>query len=150
MPRRFQVTVDGHTYEVEVSELTDASAPALKPASGPVAEKEKASGATPLVDKERAPGARPLVEKERAQPPARTEAQPAAAAAGTVTAPLPGVALEVKVAVGDRVSAGDVLVILEAMKMENEVVAREAGVVQSVHVVPGASVASGDPLVTIG
>lgn len=138
MPRRFQVTVDGHTYEVEVSELTDASAPALKPASGPVAEKE------------RAPGARPLVEKERAQPPARTEAQPAAAAAGTVTAPLPGVALEVKVAVGDRVSAGDVLVILEAMKMENEVVAREAGVVQSVHVVPGASVASGDPLVTIG
>lgn len=128
MPRRFQVTVDGHTYEVEVSELTDshpAAAPVVKPA--PVA----------------GPLARPPVA------PAPTESK-ASSHGGIVAAPLPGVALEVKVAVGDRVSPGDVLVILEAMKMENEIAAPTAGVVRTVHVVPGASVASGDPLVTLG
>jgi biotin carboxyl carrier protein len=124
MPRRFQVTVDGHTYEVEVSELTDTRSPDAAVVKA-------------------APAAESMAR------PAATETQ-ASASGGTVAAPLPGVALEVKVAVGDRVSRGDVLVILEAMKMENEIAAPTAGVVRTVHVVPGASVGSGDPLVTLG
>ena len=77
-------------------------------------------------------------------------ASPAAVAAGTnVDAPLPGNVLNVKVSVGQAVKAGDVLVIIEAMKMENEVAAPCDGVVKQIVANKGAVVATGDTLLVI-
>ena len=80
------------------------------------------------------------------------QAAPSAQAAGegeAVNAPMPGTILDIKVAVGDNVKKGQVLMILEAMKMENEIMAGVDGVVTSVSVTKGASVQSGDALCTI-
>tara|TARA_R110002110_G_scaffold415561_2_gene650849 strand:- start:47319 stop:49121 length:1803 start_codon:yes stop_codon:yes gene_type:complete len=85
--------------------------------------------------------------------PASASPQPAASPTGAVeavTAPLAGNIFNVAVAVGDSVAAGDVIVILEAMKMETEVRASRAGTVAEVHVVAGDSVAVGDALISLG
>ena len=78
-------------------------------------------------------------------------AAPAAPAGGTkVTAPMPGNILDVKVAVGDKVQEGQLVVLLEAMKMENEIFSPAAGSVTAVMVKKGDTVNSNDVLVTIG
>ena len=87
--------------------------------------------------------------KKKAAAPA--PAAPAPVAGGEkINAPMPGNILEVKVATGASVKKGDVLVILEAMKMENEIMAPCDGTVKQVLVNKGATVNSGDPLVVIG
>ena len=68
---------------------------------------------------------------------------------GIVRAPMPGLVVRVEVAVGDQVAAGGGLVIVEAMKMENELRAPGAGVVTTIHVAAGATVEKGAPLVTL-
>ena len=83
-------------------------------------------------------------------PPAPAAAAPVAVAAGTpVTSPLPGNIFAIKVKEGDAVKAGDVLIVIEAMKMENEVCAPSDGVVKQIAVSKGAMVATGDTLVVI-
>jgi biotin carboxyl carrier protein len=79
------------------------------------------------------------------------EAEAAAAVAGpsAVIAPIPGKVVKVHVAVGDEVTAGRPLVVLEAMKMENELTAEQAGVVTAVHVEPGRTVDTGTVLVEL-
>ena len=69
--------------------------------------------------------------------------------AETIKAPMPGTILDIKVQVGDKVSKGQVLAILEAMKMENEIMCPRDGEVVSVQVAKGASVNAGDDLVAI-
>ena len=82
---------------------------------------------------------------------AAASAAPAASGDGkAVTAPLPGTVTKILVAEGDSVSAGDTLLILEAVKMENEIKADCDGVVKSINVTGGATVQAGDALVTIG
>ena len=122
--RKFLVNVNGTSYEVEVEEIAAGAAPAAAPA--PVAA---------------APAAAPA-------PVAAPVAAPAGAA--SVTAPMPGNILDVKVKVGDVVNENTVVIILEAMKMENEIFAGVNGKVTAVNVAKGATVNSGDVLVVIG
>lgn len=87
-----------------------------------------------------------------AAPVSAPAAAPAPAASGAgeaINAPMPGNILAVNVAAGDSVKKGQVLMVLEAMKMENEIMAPRDGVVASVNVTKGATVASGDVLLTL-
>jgi len=131
--RKFNITVNGKTYEVEVEEIGGV-AQASRPVSTP------RPAAAP------APAAKPAA----APAPAAKPAAPAPAGGNTVTAPMPGTVLDIKVNEGDTVSNGQVLLILEAMKMENEIMAPADGKVISVNVAKGASVNAGDVLITIG
>lgn len=126
--KKFNITVNGSTYEVEVEEIggVSAPAPAARPAAAPAP----------------APAAKPAAPK----------AAPKAAPAGgnSITAPMPGTILDIKVKEGDTVKSGQVLVILEAMKMENEIMAPADGKVVSISTNKGASVNAGDVLVVLG
>lgn len=130
--RKFNVNVNGTLYEVEVDEIQAgaAAAPARKPI----------------------PAAAPKAAAPKAATPKAAPARPAAAPAGaeTVKAPMPGNILEVRVKDGQSVQAGDVLFILEAMKMENEIMAPAAGIVSGVAVQKGSAVATGAVLCHIG
>lgn len=100
---------------------------------------------------EGAGGAAPVAAPKAAAPKAAPAPAPAAGAQGgvKVNAPMPGKILAVKASVGQAVKEGDVLLILEAMKMENEVVAPQDGTVASINVSEGSSVESGDVLATL-
>lgn len=135
--RKFNITVNGKAYEVEVEEI------------GGVAAAMPARPAAPAA----APKAAPAP-AAAAPAPAPAPAAPAAAAApvaggSTISAPMPGTVLDIKVAVGDTVKVNDVLMILEAMKMENEIMAPVAGKVAQISVSKGASVNSGDVMIVI-
>ena len=127
MSKKFNIIVDGVAHAVEVEELGGSSAPV---ASAPVAPAPVA-----------APAAAP-------KPAAAPAAPKAAAQAGDGTAPLQGTVLSVDVNAGDSVKAGQTLVVIEAMKMENEIVAPTDGVVKSVAVKKGDNVSAGDLLVS--
>ncbi len=132
--RKFMITVNGSTYEVDVEEVGGgvSAAPAPAPQVAPAPQAAPAAAPAP------APQAAPA---PAAAPPAN---------ATTVTAPMPGSIVSVRVKVGDTVNQGDVLCVLEAMKMENEIVAPSAGKVVAVNATQGASVNSGEALVSIG
>ena len=130
----YNVTINDKVYEVEV-------------------EKGKANLIrTTAVQAAPAPAAAPVAAAPAAAPAPVAPAAPAASVqAGTtpVNSPMPGTILDVKVAVGQTVKEGDLVVILEAMKMENEIYAPGAGTVAQVLTSKGASVDTGAPLVTI-
>ena len=109
-----------------------------------VSVEETAAGAAPV-----APAAAPAPKAAPAPAAAAAPAAPAAAGAVEVKAPMPGNILDVKVSAGASVKAGDVLVILEAMKMEKEILAPQDGTVASVNVNKGDTVNSGDVLVSM-
>ena len=122
--KRYTVTVNGIPYEVTVEESGAAAAPAPAPVSAPVPS---------------APSA----------PAAKPAAAPAAQGSVKVESPMPGTILDVKTSVGASVNEGDTLIVLEAMKMENEIVAPSSGTVASVAVSKGDSVEAGQVLVTL-
>lgn len=147
----FRITINGKTYEVEVEELggltvqattssSTVSAPSVSP-SAPVS-----SPVSPSVAPASTPTPTPTVKKE-----VKREEAPQAVSGGlAVSAPMPGKILRVNVKEGETVSKGDLLLILEAMKMENEIFAPSSGVVKRVAVSPGDSVNTGDLLVLLG
>lgn len=97
-----------------------------------------------------AAGATPAAPVQAAAPAPAPAAAPVAAGATSVTAPMPGNILDIKVKVGDMVEANTVVIMLEAMKMENEIFAGAAGKVTAINVTKGSTVNSGDVLVVIG
>ena len=125
--KKFNITVNGNTYEVEIEEVKGAAPVAPAPKAAP------------------APAAAPA--PKAAPAPA---AAPAAAGDTTVSAPMPGKIVKLVASVGQQVSAGDTLLILEAMKMQNEIAAPSAGTVKSFAVNAGDSVKPGQAMVVLG
>lgn len=119
--KNLRITVNGTSYDVQVEELSAGSAP-VAPAKAPV------QAATP------APAPAPA---------------PVAGSGEPVKAPMPGVVLDIKVSVGQAVKNGDCLIILEAMKMENEVVAPQDGTIAGINVAAGDSVEAGAVLASL-
>lgn len=128
---KYTITVNGTAYEVEVEEMGGVAAPkAAAPKAAPAA----------------APSAAPKAAPAAAPAPA---AKPVAAGAATISAPMPGKVLEVKVKAGDAVKAGDVLMILEAMKMQNEIMAPADGTISDVRISAGQTVGTGDVMIVM-
>lgn len=132
---KYKVTLNNRTYEVEVEEgkamLVDEYEAYAPAAPAPVA-------AAPVAA---APAAAPAA-------PA-TPAGAALAAGEVVKSPMPGNILKINVSQGQKVNEGDVLIVLEAMKMENEIVATKSGTVAQIVTAKGAVVETGAPLVVI-
>jgi len=138
MSRQYRITVDGTTYQVEVEELGSGAAPAPAPVSA----------AAPAPAPVSAPAAAPA---PVSAPTAAPAAAPAAGGAGSpVTAPMPGKILRVVVSVGAPVKNGDMVLVLEAMKMENEIFAPADGVVKEIRARDGDTVNTGDVMMIIG
>lgn len=122
--KKYNITVNGTTYAVEVEDLGGAPAPAAAYAAPAPAAPAPAAPAAP--------------------------ATPAASAgAANITAPMPGTVLDIKVTEGQAVKAGDTVLILEAMKMENEIPAPSDGTVDKIVASKGSSVNSGDVLIAL-
>jgi len=134
MAKKFRVTVDGETFEVIVEEMGESKTPQVK-------EVKEVKREVPTV---------PVSTPQPTQP-VKKETKKVKVAEGVkvVTAPLPGKVLTVNVSPGKAVKKGDVLLVIEAMKMENEIFAAEDGVVKAVHVSTGQNVETGDPMVEI-
>ena len=135
------VEVNGVSYQIDI--LTEGyTAPAPRPAAKPAAAPAPAPAAAPAAP---APAPQPIA-------PAAPAAEPAAPAGkGTaVQSPLPGVILDIKVAVGDQVKAGQTVAILEAMKMENNINAECDGVITAIKVSKGDNILEGSDIVIIG
>ena len=139
-----RIIVEGYSFEVE---------PAA-PGSVPGQTATPRAAAAPARPTTPAPAAAPAEKKpakKAAAPAAAPAAKPAASAgAGAVLAPIPGVITKVCVAEGEEVKAGQTVVKLEAMKMENDITALTSGVVKQVAVDEGAEVSDGQLLVLIG
>ena len=125
--KKYRITVNGNAYDVEVEELQDK-------ADRPVAS---------------TPQPQPEPAKRGAAPRSKTQPSPkhASSSPKALKAPMPGTILDIKVKEGEAVKKGQVLMILEAMKMENEILASDDGKVKGIYVQKGASVNTGDPLV---
>ena len=119
--KNYTITVNGNVYDVTVEEGTGSAAPAAKAAAHKAAPKAAPKAAAPA-------GAQGAVK---------------------VNAPMPGKILKVNATAGAAVKKGDVLVVLEAMKMENEICAAQDGVIASVEVAVGDMVEGGDVLATM-
>ena len=90
-----------------------------------------------------------VVTESKAQQPTVTTSVPVSASGESIDAPMPGVIVDVKVKVGDTVKEGDLVAVLEAMKMETEIFSSKSGVVSAVNVTKGTQVELGDTIVTL-
>lgn len=125
--KNYTITVNGNVYEVTVEEGT------------------MGAGVAPVA----APKAAPVV-APKAAPAAPKAAAPAGAAGSvSVAAPMPGKVLKINANPGQAVKKGEAIIILEAMKMENEIVAPQDGTIAGVNVTVGQSVEAGDTLATM-
>jgi biotin carboxyl carrier protein len=130
--RMFRVVVNGSEYKVEIEEMVTKNAPQSSPLAATIL-----------------PANNQIKPAAKQQPkPATAKVEPAVAG-GNVIAPMPGTVLQVAVNIGDSVKKGQVLLVLEAMKMENEIMAPTEGVVRELNVNQGVSVNAGDILVVL-
>ena len=128
MLRKFKISIDGKEYLVEMEEIGGVPQPAAPVQS--------------VVQEAPQPQAAPIVPETPAAPVTQAGAE-------AMPSPMPGTILKLLVAVGDTVEENQPLMILEAMKMENEIVAGKSGTVTGIHVTQGEMVNPGDPLITI-
>jgi len=132
---KYVATLNGKKYEVEIERVDEYR---------PLDRGAQASAPAPILAAAPAPKAAPAP-----APAPAPAAAPAAAGGQTVEAPMPGKILDIKVKVGDAVGYGQCVIVMEAMKMETEIVAPAAGTVASINVSTGDSVETGAVLVTL-
>ena len=142
--KEYKYTIDGNTYEVAINEVNDTTAKVT------VNGTEYTVGWEKPVEEKPAVKIQPVVAKPAAAPAA--PATPAAAPVNghAIKTPLPGVIIDVKVNIGDTVAKGQTVVVLEAMKMENNINADRDGKVVAIQVTKGDTVADGAVLVVLG
>ena len=126
---KYRITLDGKTYELEI---------------------ERADGAVAAPAASAAPVKAAPVAAAPAAAPAPAVSAPAAPTSGTVNSPMPGTVLRVFANVGDAVKKGDAVLVLEAMKMENEITAPADGKLSALYVAAGDAVPGGAPLFAVG
>lgn len=127
---RYRITLEGKTYEMDVELISESSAvqPALH---------REAKAAETAPKKETEPAAAPTVPRSDMD------------GAGTVTAPMPGTVIRIAKGEGEIVKAGELVLILEAMKMENEIFSPEDGTIAAMNCAEGSTVATGDILFAV-
>ncbi len=130
--KKFRVLVNGSEYNVEIEELSEGTAAPRPATAAPTPAPSTPKPATPAPAK-----------------PAQAAAATPGAAGGAIIAPMPGTILSVSVEVGAAVTKGQTLLVLEAMKMENEIQAPADGTVQELNVSQGLSVNAGDTLIVL-
>ena len=139
--KRYSFKVNGKQYDVNVNSVEGGVADVTVNGTSYRVELGGETGSAPSA----------VPETATAQAQAAPAKRPDAPSAGSqkVTAPLPGVIIEVSVKEGQAVKAGEKVAVLEAMKMENEIAAPVSGTVTAIHVSKGDSVLEGDPVVTL-
>ena len=125
--KKFSIKVDGVIHEVEVEEIGSSISLPVQNVQQQIPTKQNSSKAE-----------------------TKQNVSKVSAGAGSVVAPLQGTLQSLKVKVGDSVKSGDVVAVIEAMKMENDIPANVSGTVKAIHVSVGAKVSSGDVLLDIG
>ncbi|MFO8057093.1 MAG: biotin/lipoyl-containing protein [bacterium] len=141
--KEYEYEINGKTYQVVIKEVSGDHAK-VEVNGAPYDVRIKGAGASSLKPAEPKPA------QESAPPP--SPQQPSVsppAGEGVLTAPMPGVVIKLLVEVGDRVNTGEAVIIMEAMKMENEIKAAVSGTVKEIFVYGGDSVNTGDKLLRI-
>ena len=150
----YKINVDSMNFEVEVGEITGGTAQVTvngKPYKIIIEGYDNSNGGiitAPVQTSVQAPVNLPVSTKPVV--PAQVARTTAPARAGSIVAPIPGLILDIMVKVGDRVESGDPVVIIEAMKMENNLVTDTTGTVKEINVQKGAQVNTGDLIMIIG
>lgn len=138
---KYKITIDGNDFDVTVN-VTDHNKAKVEVnglAYDVVYESKNVVAPSPVTRKTNAPAA----------PQVQVSAPQAASSASSIKAPLPGTISAINVKVGDQVKRGDTVVVMEAMKMENNIVANKDGKVKTIHVNAGQSVAQDDKLIDL-
>lgn len=146
--KQYKFKINGNDYNVAVNSVSGNIADVTVNGTSYQVEMENTPSA-PVQAATAAPSA-PVAPSAPAAQPAAAPAQKPVTGGKSVTSPLPGVIIAVKVNTGDTVKAGQVVAILEAMKMENEIQAEYDGTVTAVNVAKGDSVLEGAAIVTLG
>ena len=143
--KEYKYKINGAEYNVTINEVTDTTAQVEVNGESYIVEWEKPVAPKPtVVAKPAVPAAKPV-----AAPAAAPAAQAAPAGGYAIKTPLPGVIIDVKVNVGDTVTKGQTVAILEAMKMENNINTDRDGKVAAIAVAKGETVADGAVLITL-
>ena len=149
--KKYQYKVQGVDYDVEIEEVEGNIAKVNVNGIPFEVELKQPINPTSSLNKVKVEAPKPVAKAPAAAPAAAPAPTPAPAGAGTaIKSPLPGTITDVKVNVGDKVNAGDVVLVLEAMKMQNNTESETTGTVTSIAVKPGDSVMEGSVLLTIG
>lgn len=149
--KKYQYKVQGVDYDVEIEEVEGNIAKVNVNGIPFEVELKQPINPTSSLNKVKVEAPKPVAKAPAAAPAAAPAPTPAPAGAGTaIKSPLPGTITDVKVNVGDKVNAGDVVLVLEAMKMQNNIESETTGTVTSIAVKPGDSVMEGFVLLTIG
>ena len=139
--KTYKYTINGNVYEVAINDVNDTTANVTVNGEEYKVEWEKPKEEKPAIK------VQPVAAKPAAAPAPATPAPASAVKGNAIKTPLPGVIIDVKVSVGDNVKKGDTVVVLEAMKMENNINADRDGKVVAVEVAKGDTVADGAVLV---
>ena len=150
--KKYSLKINGNSYEVKIDDINEASTLAHVTVNGTKYNVEIEGGKAVAVKKPQviaAPEATGLSVTPKTPIATKPAAAPVAAGGLKVACPLPGTVISINVKEGDTVSAGQTLIVLEAMKMENNIDAARGGVVKQVLVSAGATVMEGDVLLVI-